>query len=530
MKRFFPFLLVMQLHAQTNLFRMYNQPQPQPTQKFTNANLGGMIRTADGGVLLSSNTFSANAQQQVLSDYYSVKTNSLYTPSWKKLVYLKTVSLGSGGLISINLGSKNKGLLEKHTLGGQSIWSKEIQAQPPANQAGAGSFTLLKDVIAYANKLRVLGQINLTDASGNVTSTIPFTAEFDTSACNLLSASILTIQGVQAAYTHLYRDNHGSFYFTGNPKSGIAKFSSTFTFMWNLAWQNSVFKPEVQGLRFLPNGDLFCAMQYFDTTFSYFSPGMMRISNPANVVFEKKMAYNGVFSGHENMPNANVLFSWTHKTMPGDTQRTALMAVDPDGTIVWSRIYHQSIAVSPPLSLGNGEYILHSLGPRYSAAMAQQPVVFTVDQFGNTSCGSKLLSVSLASLSSAPALNTVVATQATITVVSANANNNFGQNYKDTCGGAGIGFVSLSQREGTTPIKIGPNPCHGKINICTETDLNSPLILVQSMDGKCCKRIMPEGRECTITGLMTGVYVLTVVEQGKVVWRQKLVVQEGGEP
>ena len=526
MKRFLPLLFVLQMKAQTNLFRMYLLSQPPFNGRYVYADSKVPVKTNDGGIWFTSASYSGTTQQPVLCDYYTVKTNSSYAPVFKKLANLKAIPLPSGGIVSVNMGLKNRAVIEKHTAGGQSLWSKEITATLTViSNSITYNFATIQDGITYNNKIRVIGMFYNTDVSGNVTARTPFTAEYDTSSGAILSAMSLHLPNTQADYTSIYRDTQGSFYFTGPPSSGIAKFSSTFTFMWNLSWQNSVFSPNVRSLRFLPNGDLFCAMDYIDTAYSYKSPGMMRISNPANVLFEKMFLYKGNFSGLENMPNSNILFSWPYQPSPADTARVALLAVDPSGNTMWSRSYHACLAVSPPLGLGNGEFVLHSIAPRFSVSMAQQPTLFTVDQNGLSSCTSKPLSMSVRSLSTSPTLNTVTAVPITITLSPSQQNANLAINYKDTCGGAGIGFVSIENATANPEIRLAPNPARHVLHLFAPLLTGSLQVRLQSMDGRVQELILKEDRTISLSDVSRGVYLLCLLQDGKEIYRQKLLIE-----
>ena len=96
--------------------------------------------------------------------------------------------------------------------------------------------------------------------------------------------------------------------------------------MWQLSWINSLNGPFVTGIKFTSGGDLFCAMNYYDTILNHYKPGIMRVNNPATIVLEKQLQNMLGFSGIENMPANNFLFSYLKKRSVSDTLKTQLLA------------------------------------------------------------------------------------------------------------------------------------------------------------------------------------------------------------
>ena len=267
MKKLWPFLFLFNLNGQTNVFRVY--PQPQPAQAYTSANLMPMLKTADGGYIFSCNPYS---QQASVIDYYTIKTNSIYTPQWKKKVYARSIALPTGGIITINIGDAKKTIIEKFTSSGKTVWAKEILSPITFTGVSASNvFSYLSCGVAYNNKFRVIGSTYVVDFTGAVTDAVPFSAELDTTFGNIISSVKFNITSTSTftpaiySFNNISIDNQGSFYASGNNNAGIVKFSPNFTFMWQLSWPNRSLKPSVNSIKFLPNGDLFCSMSYYDT-------------------------------------------------------------------------------------------------------------------------------------------------------------------------------------------------------------------------------------------------------------------------
>jgi len=524
MKHLWPLLFILSLKAQTNLFRMY--PQMQPSQAYTMANIFSPVKTAEGGFVFSLLPYSTSFVIQNLTDFITIKTNPNFIPQWRRRNCSKILSLPTGGIISIYQNAQDKAYIDKQTASGIVIWSKELKG--PNTYTFGMTSTNVSDAVQFLNKFRIIGSTYFLDAGGNKQSIEPYSAEIDTTTGLVNSAHKLTSFNSTSTlpfdFSQLFRDAQGSFYLIGTSKAGITKFSSNFTFMWQLSWINATYNPQVTAIKFTTNGDLMCAMNYYDTIVSQYKPGIMRVNNPATIVFEKQMQNMLGFSGIENMPSGNFLFSYLKKQTVSDTLKTHLLAVDGSANVLWHRSYHQSMAVSPPLALGNGEYLLCSMGSKTSSSTAQNPIAFTIDQFGNSACLNKTIPVSLSNYSSSPVLGTVTTAPITITVSNSPTVNVSLQSFKDTCGGAQLGFLGLTSFNNQQELDFWPNPASNLLYINKNLITKGAEIQIVSLTGQMLKQLNIGDEMIDVSGISPGIYLLNVSIQNQAIRSKKLII------
>lgn len=517
---------MLNLSAQTNLFRIY--PQPQPVNAYLGANMMTPIKTTDGGYIFSCNPADANIHGPLSIDYITIKTNSNFIPQWKRRNFSKIFILPSGGIISIHQNYSDKAYIDKQTLSGQVVWSKEIKG--PNTFSNNVVSTSLSDGLSYSNKFRIIGSTFIQDFNGLSYNIEPYTAELDTATGNLLSAFKLssintsTVNSSLFYFNNLFRDAQGSFYLTGTSKAGLVKFSPNFIFMWQLSWINSSYEPKVTGVKFTSNGDLFCSMNYYDAGTGYYAPGIMRVSNPATILFEKKANNIHSFSGIENMPSGNFIFSFMHKQSSTDTLRPHLLATDGSGNILWCKSYHESIAVSPPLNLGNGEYLLNSMSAKTNSIGPQNPIAFTIDQNGYSSCTNKTINISLSTYSSSPVLSTVMITPITLTITNSATVNVSSQSFKDTCGGNQLGIQRISELESQIDFNFSPNPAINKINLNSSFFNQGEEVYIINLAGQVVKSVNLISKTIDLSGLQPGIYCIQFYLKNQIILSKKLVI------
>ena len=221
------------------------------------------------------------------------------------------------------------------------------------------------------------------------------------------------------------------------------------------------------------------------------------------------------------MPSANMLCSFIKKLSASDTLRAHLLATDSYGNFLWCKSYHQSIAVSEPLTLGNGEYFLYSLNPKTFSNTTQDPTAFTVDQYGNSSCISKTASVGLTAFSSSATLNTFTLSPITLTLLTTSSVSLLYQGSRDTCGGVSL---SLNKPVFNEKAEIWPNPSSGSLNISIPMSQNGSILRIFSVSGEKLKDVKMNCGEWDLSFLESGLYFLSVYYENGITETKKLII------
>jgi len=500
------------LCSQNNLCRVYPQVVPATTLGlYTVCNLAQMVKTLDGGYIISCNPWQPNLHNAYPVDFITIKTNSVYVPQWKKVTHVKSLVLATGGIINIHYSVNNPlyqiSQISKITAGGNTQWTKTFTISPSSNF----NYNLqINDMVTYNNKICCVGQV-FRENSGmpSLNGFNNFIAEMDTLG-NLLSINQGASNCNLSSFSRVFKNISGDFIIADDGCHQIHKYNSAFNHLWSIDYGS--IKCGFSDMYVQTNGDMFCL--FAANNFSSGNPYsiLMRIGAGGNFISSKEINLEAVFSGMEKVNNGNyVLSGLLLRQNASDTLKNFIMMVDSNANFIWARKQMPSIGISK---------ILFDSNKLFFSTYFNNLVVESGDLNGNFPCTNIPFNVALTSTVIAFTSLTVTLTQTVMPFTNSNTYTNSSQNYRDTCGG-----FPFSIKENTRQnFKISPNPSNGKIYIKSDHSLDGYQIRISSVEGKLLRELFLEEDTVEINDLSQGIYFLTFVKDGLFVESKKVII------
>lgn len=236
------------LEAQSGMYRHF----PQTQAVYSNCEIKKPVKTVDGGYVFSFMPWSPNLHGAYPVDQYTIKTDSNFIPQWKKPYYASAISLPTGGIILVYGGT-----IEKVTASGAQMWIKYMTG---------GESTILNDGVYYSNKVRFVGR-----KSGHTgfplysPTSQAYSLLMDTMGVFVSHTLFSTSYSGDADFSKIERDPVGNFFIYSNQSDllfsssnmSLAKFDSSFTFVWGKTWASSSEPLLITDIDFLANGRIF---------------------------------------------------------------------------------------------------------------------------------------------------------------------------------------------------------------------------------------------------------------------------------
>lgn len=259
-------------HAQFQINRSYTFPQNYSTPLY-NCFFSKPVRTIDKGYLFSFNPFTPGICSYD-AEFYTIKTDSEFVQQWSLLKFSKSVSLPSGGIITISNTadldplSQNIATIEKRTPSGQSFWRKSLSANYKLN-----------DIIYHNNLVTMVGAYVILPPFGSVLdpSYIPYILQVDTSG-NIVNQ--MTFGPNYGEFTSVTISSNNDYIIGGNSGGPVlSRFSSNFTNSWAVYLNGPVYgRIYMRDAKVLQNGTILA--------FGY-STGLGNNSNACNATIFK---------------------------------------------------------------------------------------------------------------------------------------------------------------------------------------------------------------------------------------------------
>jgi hypothetical protein len=506
--------LSVNLYSQNNLMRIYPQVQAQTTSGFYDAcDFNQIVKTTDGGYLISVSPYSGNIHSAWPIDYITIKTNLNFVPIWKQNRFVKSIVLSSGRIITIdNSPNSSSPQVSKITNSGLTVWSKTLTLPIP----NITSYTLqINDLISYNNKVLCVGHYNWFDISNlaQQNGTTGFICELDTLG-NITNQKLFKnpFQVLPFTYFNIFnnvtRGLNGDFFISG--ESIMYKFNSTFSKIWG--FYTDTLKYKFLDSYILGNGDIFCLLNNYSLSQGDSSSVFLKLNSSGNVVFAKKINIYAKYNGMEKTSNGNFVISGVlPKINSIDTSKNLIMMVDSNANIIWAKKQIPSIGISKPFCDNN---------KLFYASYYKDLIVQSCDLNGIFPCSNSSINVSTQNIGLNFDAFGYELFNSTISSVSGNTYTNSSQNYRDTCGG-----FPFSIKENTRQLfKLSPNPSNGKIYINSDLSLDGYQIRISSVEGKLLRELFLEGDTLEINDLNQGIYFLTFVKDGLFMESKKVII------
>lgn len=425
MRKFYLFvfslvLFMGMLKAQNSLFRHYPLPSPPHSNGYYAVETP--VRTADGGYILLTRRWCYGFESPCgMMDCFAIKTDSNFVPQWRKQYY-GACPLPTGGIILFGFGT-----IEKVTASGAQVWIKSV-----------GPNYVINDAITYGSNLRLAGSVvSVSTAAVFFTDYISdgTTVLMDTSG-NYISQQLFYSSSNSTFFTSfrrscdfskIERDQQGNFYVYSNAFSNtlggsemtIAKFNSSFGFLWVKAWPNNQSAIYLTDIDPLANGRVFAAGYAWGGAFPYYNrPSLFKFDASGNVLQSCFFNNKSFMSSLCKKPNGNYIAA----TMNKDS--IFILETDTAMNIIWHKFRGMAPAASGPVIHGNQFY--------NSLYWSGHQAVISDDLSGN-SCASYTVPYAKSTLTTNLVSFTLVAGSSSLSVVSLTTNNISSQTYMDSC-------------------------------------------------------------------------------------------------
>jgi hypothetical protein len=411
MKKLFSLLFVcltLSSVAQPGMYRHF----PQTPSNFSNfgCEVKTPIKTADGGYVFGylfwcvSNSYPCGP-----FGWFIVKTDSNFVPQWQKPNFSSAIALPSGGIILVTSGA-----IEKVTASGVQLWRKELSSAMVIN---AG--------INYSNKIRLVGKkagIVNTTYYGYATSQA-YSCLMDTTSGTLLSQNLYSpsYSNPYSEFSKIERDQQGNFFVYSSPHDMympisnmiLAKFDSSFTFLWGKTFNSSNSLLHLNDIDVLPNGRIMA------TGYTNYSSGvLLKMDSQGNIISQSSLNNKIRISGLCKKQNGNYVVSMSND------DSLFLFETDTSFSISWNKFCGRGRSYGTSIVKNNT-----LVSPLYYGI---HPLIISNDLTGN-SCKSFALpysqytpSLSLTSFSLSPLSHTATAGTGTTNLINS-------QVYVDSC-------------------------------------------------------------------------------------------------
>lgn len=422
--------IICELHAQNTMYRAFPQIPPQnAAYYFSSCEIKQPVKTNDGGYIFSFFPWSPNLHTIGPLDTYTIKTDSTFVPQWRKPFYSKAIVLPTGGIILIYntmlINNLYNGMcIEKVTQSGVQVWVKTY----------AGENIVLNDGVSFNNKVRFVGRkrgntgFPLYDETSQA-----YTMEMDTSG-NFISHSLFNASNNKYVdFSRVKRDTIGNFfvYSVVDPVSAsnltLAKFDSTFNFVWANVSSSTLTPLFINDIDFLPGGNIFATS----------TGGLVKFNAQGNILAQSFLGNKNKASELCKKPNGNYVVS-ADRLYFGDS--LFLFETDSSMNIAWFKFCNKGIAIGGSVIKNNSIYT-----PMFANI---NPYIFSNNSTGN-SCMSNDIPFSQITTSVQLVNFTLTPVPSIATISSASLNLISLQNYLDSCGCAP--FVNAGIQAHCTP-------------------------------------------------------------------------------
>lgn len=435
-------IVALNLYSQNNLNRVFPQAPPPENFFYLNCETNEPVKTKDGGYIFSFLPWSLNLHNAFPVDYYTIKTDSNFIPQWKKPFYSKAIVLPTGGIILIydSMPTNNnvaRMYIEKITQSGAQVWSKTYTNEN----------IVLNDGINYGNKIRFTGRKrgNTGYPFYNETSQA-YTMLMDTMG-NFISQSLFNAShNGYVDFSKVKRDPQGNFYVYSvyDPfsisKLAIAKFDSSFNFVWAKVSSSSASPLYLNDIDFLPSGRIFATGVTEGNSIyngSYSTSALLKISEQGNLISQSYFNGRYKISALCKKNNGNYIISQRSGTHISNFKDSLfIFETDTSATISWYKLFGRGFATGASIIRRN---VLFT--PKFANL---NPSIISSDSIGN-SCMSQTVpynqnngSIQLINFTLSPISSAAALVQSTLNVL-------YSQSYIDSCRcGASVSVFSQS--------------------------------------------------------------------------------------
>ncbi len=386
---------------------------PQTASYFSNngCEVKNPVKTSDGGYVFGYLFWILGFEfPGGPTAYYTIKTDSNFVPQWKKPDYSSAIALPTGGIILVTNSS-----VEKVTASGVQVWRKEISSSIVINEG-----------VTYSNKIRLVGK-KAGLASINIfwvyRTSEAYTCLMDTSSGGLISQSIYSpsYSNGFSEFSKIERDQQGNFFVYSSPNDlnlpvsnmNLAKFDSSFTFLWGKTLNSSSQSLYLTDIDILPNGRI------FGTGLTNYGAGvLLKLDSQGNIISQSSFSDKWKITGLCKKQNGNYLVSITSQ------DSLFMFETDTSMNISWNKFCARGRSIGASVIENNK--IITPLFYGYD------PVLISNDLNGN-SCTSLALpysqfttSLSLVNFTLSPLTYTATVSSGTINSIST-------QSYVDSC-------------------------------------------------------------------------------------------------
>jgi len=496
------FVLLFNLNAlaQNSITRIF--PQTPPPSTYATSRVKPIIRTSDGGYLCSFNPYAGNIHGAYPVNWYLLKLDSLYNPTWKRNIYASSTSLPTGNNI---LSYKNgwNSTIEKINNNGQIIWTKTIGRGYPFEIE-------FNDQLLIGSTMRFVGFIAKQNPMAFYDYSKGIIVDIDTLG-NLLNIDSFSIGSNFISIDRIVKDAIGNQYLLCG--ATITKLSPFGAVVWSSGF-NATYFPSFYDACVLANGDVLACGGYNNPLVGTNSVCIMKINFLGNLSWLKTTMFPGFSNGIQPMYNGNFLVSALHAKYYGDSLKPFLYEIDLSGNVIWSKRYFYTKGISAPYYKSKNEYLL--------ASYFNGPMIFKTDSLGNYGClpqnypftfsvqamGMNAYSPFLGPITLPTVIGPTITLQAQV--------------YKDTC----MVSLNLSDRyDINSQIKLGPNPSNGNIKIESNVEIGS--LRVYDVNFKLISsysHISNGTTEIVFENLRAGIYFI-IFEKDNIIATKKILIE-----
>lgn len=417
-------VMIASVYSQPNLYRHY----PQSQTYYFNCEMKTAVKTSDGGYLLGFCPWAPGLHNFNTVATYLIKTDSSFIPQWKKPYFASSIQLPTGGILLIH-GST----VEKLTASGAVIWVKTL----------SDNSLKLNDGVNYGNRVRIVGRkvggffypgtnlhqatsqayTLLMDTSGNIISQ----SLFDNSMINSPYPFNISYMG-NADFSKLKRDAQGNFYVFSTPTElvfsvtdmSIAKFDSSFSFLWAKTWSSPYNKLLISDLDILPSGNIIATGLSSGVGGPLYPQigTFVKLSAQGSIISQKFFENCKKISGLCKKANGNYISS----AQRGDS--LFIFEIDTALNFMWNKHFGTGLSSGTPIIKGNTLFTPFFYG--------SDPVVRSHDLSGN-SCSSYSAGYSLPTASVGLSSFTFSSVISSATISSGTTSSLSSQSYVDSC-------------------------------------------------------------------------------------------------